>query len=488
MRVKKSNINIAVVLRMMGWLLMIEAAFMLIPMATGFIYGETGSALSFLYAVVITLCVGGAMTFGIRPRYTDMHKREGLLLTAIVWVFFSFFGMLPFLFEGTLSSITDAFFEAMSGFTTTGSSVIPDVESASHATLLWRALMQWIGGMGIILFTLAVIPMLNHQGGIQLFNAEVTGITHDKLRPRISQTAKGLWLVYIALTVILGALLWAGPMNLFDAVCHTLSTVSTGGFSTKNSGIEWWNSTYIEAILIVFMFIGGVNLALIFKAASGNFSALFKNGTFIWYLGIFLGFSALCYLYVFLRSGWNDNPLDVAFTCISALTSSGYIISDFESWGQFPIMMVLILMFCGACAGSTSGGAKVDRIEFLLKNTKNEFYRVLHPNSIITTRINSKVVSNAAVMKVIAFLCIYLMLVVLGSVILAWMDVPVFDSFFTSMSMVGNSGIGFGVTGSTGTYTLLPDLCKWVMAFLMLIGRLELFTVLIVFTKDFWSK
>lgn len=487
MRLRKSNINISVVLRMIGWLLMIEAAFMLIPLTVGAIYDEAQAMRAFLYSILITGGAGALMTFGIRPRSTDMHKREGLLLTAIVWVFFSIFGMLPFLLDGTLDDVADAFFEAMSGFTTTGATVIKDVEEASHPVLIWRALMQWIGGMGIILFTLAVIPMLNHQGGIQLFNAEVTGITHDKLRPRISQTAKGLWIVYIVLTIVLGVLLWVGPMNLFDAVCHTLSTVSTGGFSTKNMSVEWWDSEYIEIVLTVFMFIGGINLALIFKAATGNFSALFKNGTFLWYAGIYLGFSVLSGL-----SMWNDGILekwyDMLFMCTSAMTSTGYTSLNIEGCGQFVIMVMLLLMFCGSCAGSTSGGAKVDRIEFLMKNSKNEFYRVLHPNSIITVRVNSKVVSGGVVMKVIAFLCIYLMLVVLGAIVLTWMDVPVFDAFFSSMSMVGNDGLGVGVTGINGSYANLPDLGKWVMSFLMLVGRLELFTVLILFTKDFWSK
>lgn len=487
MRLKKSNINIAVVLRMMGWLLMIEAAFMLIPIGVGAAYSERLSMMSFVYSFLITGGAGALMTFGIHPHSTDMHKREGLLLTAIVWVFFSFFGMLPFLFDGTLSNVSDAFFEAMSGFTTTGASVIKDVESASHPILIWRALIQWIGGMGIILFTLAVIPMLNHQGGIQLFNAEVTGITHDKLRPRISQTAKGLWLVYIVLTIVLGVLLWIGPMNLFDAVCHTLSTISTGGFSTKNTSIEWWNSEYVEIILTLFMFIGGINFSLLFKAASGNFSALFKNGTFIWYVGIYLVFTILSGL-----SMWNDGILekwyDIAFMCTSAMTSTGYTSLNIENCGQFVIMVMLLLMFCGSCAGSTSGGAKVDRIEFLIKNSRNEFYRVLHPNSIIPVRVNSKVVSGGIVMKVIAFLCIYLMLVVLGTIVLTWMDVPVFDAFFSSMSMTGNGGLGIGVTGTGGSYANLPSLSKWVMSFLMLVGRLELFTVLILFTKDFWSK
>ena len=487
MKQKKSIINIPVVLRMMGWLLMIEAAFMAVPLLTGIVYGEESSVKAFACSALITCGAGALMTFGIRPRDTDMHRREGLLLTASVWVFFSLFGMLPFLFDNALSSITDAFFEAMSGFTTTGASVITDVESASHSVLMWRAIMNWIGGMGIILFTLAVIPMLNHQGGIQLFNAEVTGITHDKLRPRISQTAKSLWLVYVLLTVLLTVLLWVGPMNAFDAVCHSFTTVSTGGYSTKNASIAWWNSDYVEIVITVFMFLGGINVALIYTALSGKVSALCKNGTVRWYVGIVLLFVAVCAAYQ-LYNGTFEKLSDTFFTCIAAITSTGFSVANYDNWGPFVILLLMVLMFCGSCAGSTAGGAKIDRIIFLIKNTNNEFYRVLHPNSITTVRVNSKVVPNAIVMKVIAFLCIYLMLFVTGGIVLTALGLPSIDAMFASLTALSNIGLGSGITGPEGSFAVLPDAAKWVMSWYMLVGRLELFTVLIILTKGFWVK
>ena len=487
MKQKKSIINIPVVLRMMGWLLMIEAAFMAVPLLTGIVYGEESSVKAFACSALITCGAGALMTFGIRPRDTDMHRREGLLLTASVWVFFSLFGMLPFLFDNALSSITDAFFEAMSGFTTTGASVITDVESASHSVLMWRAIMNWIGGMGIILFTLAVIPMLNHQGGIQLFNTEVTGITHDKLRPRISQTAKSLWLVYVLLTVLLTVLLWVGPMNAFDAVCHSFTTVSTGGYSTKNASIAWWNSDYVEIVITVFMFLGGINVALIYTALSGKVSALYKNGTVRWYVGIVLLFVAVCAAYQ-LYNGTFEKLSDTFFTCIAAITSTGFSVANYDNWGPFVILLLMVLMFCGSCAGSTAGGAKIDRIIFLIKNTNNEFYRVLHPNSITTVRVNSKVVPNAIVMKVIAFLCIYLMLFVTGGIVLTALGLPSIDAMFASLTALSNIGLGSGITGPEGSFAVLPDAAKWVMSWYMLVGRLELFTVLIILTKGFWVK
>lgn len=487
MQGKKTNINILVVLRMIGWLLMIEAFFMLFPIIAGVVFGEREAVWAFVWSAAITAGAGALMTFGIRPVNTEMRKREGILLTAVVWVFFSLFGMLPFLFDGALETVTDAFYEAMAGFTTTGSTMISDLEAVSHPVLLWRAIMQWLGGMGIILFTLAVIPMLNHSGGIQLFNAEVTGITHDKLRPRISSTAKSLWMVYMALSVVLCLLLWIGPMGWFDAICHTLTTVSTGGFSTKNESIGWWNSTYVEGIVALFMFLGGVNIALVFRAATGNFRALTGNSTFRWYLGIILAFSVLFALSMLGHDefgGW----LDVVFTVLSGVTSTGFATIDFENCGDFVILLMMMLIFFGGCAGSTAGGAKIDRIELLMKNSRNEFYRVLHPNSIIPLRVNSKVVPVPVVMKVIAFLGMYLMLMVVGAIAMTWMDMPVFDAFFSALSMISNSGLGVGCTGAGGSYLALPDGVKWLQTALMLIGRLELFTVMVLLTRGFWAK
>ena len=484
---RRANINLLVVLRMMGWLLMIEALFMLIPLIVGFVYGEMESVRSFSLSALITAGSGALMTFGLHPHNTEMHRREGLLLTASVWVFFTIFGMLPFLFDNALGTVTDAFFEAMSGFTTTGASVMTDVESASHSILIWRAIMNWIGGMGIILFTLAVIPMLNHQGGIQLFNAEVTGITHDKLRPRISQTAKSLWLTYALLTVLLTALLWLGPMNAFDAICQSFSTVSTGGFSTRNTSIAWWDSTYVEVVITIFMFIGGINVALLYTALTGKVRALLTNGTVQAYAGVVLVSVAICASYQFYN-GTFENIGDTFFTLIAAMTSTGFGVTNYDAWGPFTTMLLMVLMFCGACAGSTTGAVKIDRMILLVKNTFNEFYRVLHPNSITTVRVNGKVVPSATVMKTIAFLCIYLMILLVGSVILTSLGIPVVDAIFASLSAISNIGLGTGITGPEGSFAVLPVAAKWIMSAMMLIGRLELFTVLVIFSRDFWVK
>ena len=487
---KRAKINLPMLLRIMGWLMMIEALFMIIPLVTSIIY-EDHSLNAFIYSVVITGGTGALMTFCIKPRYKDMGKREALLLTAMVWAVFSLFGTIPLMLAAPNLSFTDAYFEAVSGFTTTGATVIRNVEIAPQGILMWRALMHWIGGMGIILFTLAVLPMLNHQGGIQLFNAEVTGISHDKLRPRISETAKGLWMVYIFLTVILVVLLYAGPMNLFDSICQTMATVSTGGFSTRNSSVGYWNSHYVEIVISIFMFICGINFALLYKVALGKPKPLFKNDTFIWYSGITGAMILIIVINNFVRHSFDslgDNIVYSTFHVIATITSTGFGVANFEAWGQFALALFFFMMFFGSCAGSTAGGAKVDRMIYLVKNMKNEFYRVLHPNSIITVRINDKVIPYELVSKVIAFLCLYVIIIVVVSTVLTAIGIPIFDAFFATLSAMSNIGFGVGYTGIDGSFADIPDVGKWLLAFTMMTGRLELFTFLIIFTKDFWTK
>ena len=352
--------------------------------------------------------------------------------------------------------------------------------------------MQWIGGMGIILFTLAVIPMLNHSGGMQMFNAEVTGITHDKIQPRISQTAKSLWLIYIGLTAVLILLLWAGPMNLFDSFCHGFGAISTGGYSSHEDGIAaWTDSLYIKIVLIVFMFLGGVNFGLIYKCLQGNFSSLRTNDVFRTYVAIILGMLVLFSTTILLRgqaSNWVEAIIDPLFQIVSTITSTGFSTSNYEAWGPFVLSLTFVMMFFGACAGSTSGGAKIDRILYLFKNAHNELYRCLFPNSIMSVKVNDRVVNPELVSKVIAFLCIYMLLIVAGGMALTACGVPLVDAFFSSFSCLSNTGLGAGVTGYGNSYDILPDTAKWILSFQMLTGRLEIFTILVLFTPAFWRR
>lgn len=420
-----------------------------------------------------------------------MGKREAILLTALIWMILSLFGMLPFLICGTHDSISDAFFETMSGFTTTGASVLTTLEKVPHSLLLWRCLLQWIGGLGIILFTLAVVPMLNNKGGMLMFNEEVTGITHDKLRPRVSNTAKSLWLIYICLTIICILLLWASRMNLFEAICHGLSTVSTGGFSTSDMSVRDWNSPYIIIILTIFMFIGGVNFNLIFTTVYGDYKKLIRNDAFKWFcITILVGF--IIFTISIIGKGhvhsWQDVTIVPLFQSVSILSSTGLVVPHFPYWGAVPFIVMLIFMAIGGCAGSTSGGAKIDRFIILFRFLKNETYRTMYPSAIKTVKINGKGTSYVIVMKVLAFLCIYFLVIFGGGLVLTMLGVPINEGFFLSLSAISNSGIGADMQSGVSCFSLIPDAAKWILSFIMLTGRLELYTVILLFTRSFWKK
>ena len=454
-RTLTQQINFPIIFRMLGWLIMIEALFMCLPLAVAVFYGETGTWVAFGLAVLITITAGVAMMFGIRPKSKTMRKREGLILTATIWIVFSAFGMLPFLFTGTLDNVSDAFFETMAGFTTTGASTITDLDDMPHGVLFWRALMQWIGGMGIILFTLAVLPMLNYKGGIALFNAEVTGITHERLRPRVSQTAKDLWLIYLGLTALLAVLL-SPVMGWFDSVCHALTTLSTGGLSTKNEGINHWHSQYVYLVITVFMFLGGVNFTMLFNLLRGRFSKLLRSDTFKWYCIVTVGVS-LAIVWRMYAMGMCDTGQErwtfAVFDTIAAITSTGFTSVNYETKGEFITMLLMIIMFFGGMV-----------------------------------RVDGRSVPHNIVAKVIAFLSIYLLVVLVVAVLLTLMGIPIFDALYTSISTISNLGLGYGVTLQSGSFELLPDAAKWLLAFEMLVGRLELFTVLVLFTRTFWLK
>ncbi len=489
------KINFVMIVRVLGWLLMIESVFMLVPLVISLIYGEGDVTRAFLLTIGLTLVSGSIMSFAWRSRTRDhsMRKREGLLLTATIWIVFSLFGMLPLLLTGTVDNVTDAFFETMSGFTTTGASVIKDVEALPRGLLFWRCMSQWIGGMGIILFTLAVLPMLNYKGGVTLFSSEVTGITHERVRPRVSQTAKSLWGIYFVLSGTLFVLLVAGPMDWFDAVCHTLTTVSTGGFSTMNAGLHHWHDYYTGVVILVFMMVCGVNFSLIYAVViNHNWRALAHNAVFKWYLGIIVVgslavFGRISYMHFFDTTG--ESVLFSVFDTVSAITSTGFSSIDYESSGEFIFFLLMLLMLFGGMAGSTSGGAKVDRFVVLFKNMRNELYKSIHTNAVTTVRLDSKSVPRAIVDKVLAFMGLYVFIIVAVALVLTLLGMPAFDAMFNSLSAISNIGFGYGeMTGGVDQFAALPGVAKWILSFEMLTGRLEVFTVMMVFTRSFWFK
>lgn len=486
----KAEISYSSVGKVLGQLLYVEAALLLIPLAVEVIGGEA-EWLGFVIATAGALLTAMLLHYTTRRKPVTIHRREGFLLVSLSWVVFSIFGMIPLMMADHPLGLADAFFETVSGFTTTGATTIADVEVLTPGVLLWRSMTQWIGGLGIILFMLALLPQLNENGGIPMYNAETTGITHDKLHPRIRQTAATLWLVYIVLTVILFFTLWLGPMSFFDALNHALTAISTGGFSTKNASVAFWNSDYISGVLIIFMFIGGVNFGLLYMAAKGRLKALFTNDVFQWYAAI------VCTAYVAIlipllvegeASGWSELLVQPLFHVVSDITTTGYSLADFSLWGQFPLIITIIIMICGACAGSTSGALKVDRVVAIAKNISNEMKRSLYPKRIMTVRVNGNVVPPADLQRVMAFTGIFMGLAFIGAMALTAYGWPLTDAFFASLSCIGNNGLGYGITGAAGGFHMLPDAMKWLMAFLMLAGRLELFSILMLLFPIFWRR
>ena len=487
---RRRSLNWQMLLKVTGWLLMIEAAFMLVPMGTSLAYGEEDWLIFAISAAVTAVC-GFAMR-SIRATGGHMGRREGFLLTASVWVWFSLFGMIPFIFCNQGFSVPDAFFAAMSGFTTTGASLSGSHAHLSYGINIWHAMMQWIGGMGIILFTLAVIPMLNSAGGMQMFNAEVTGITHDKVRPRISSTAKALWGTYFALTILLFFALWLGPMDIYDSTVYALTCISTGGFVGTSHGLAYFGSDYVYGVITLFMFAGGVNFTLIFRSLTGGVKSFWRNEVFRVYVLVILLMFVLIDLQILHDPDgpltWQSLTIYPLFHVVSIITSTGYESGCFVWWTPLVIGLTIIMMFTGACAGSTTGGAKLDRIVFMAKYLRNEIYRCVRPNAVLSVRIDGRVRSPEIVGKVVAFLCLYVIIIFTGGLVLMAMDMPLLDALFSAFSCMSNTGLGADVTGYGSNFSILPDAGKWLLSALMLIGRLEIFTVLIIFTVPFWRK
>ena len=486
----RRGINLAMILRLLGQLMMVEAAFMALPLLLSLARSENDWK-AFAITVAITAVAGAALNFLVRPHSKRLYRRDGLLLASVAWVLFSLFGMLPLMLCDTPLNVSEAFFEAMSGFTTTGATVIRDVESCSHGILLWRALTQWVGGLGIIIFTLTFIPALNNSGSLIMFHAEATGITHDKLGARISRTAKVLWGLYSVLTVVLVLLLWLGPMSFFDSVCQSFTAISTGGFSTRNDSIAAFNSPYIKVVLTVFMFIGGVSFSLILAAMKRRGKGFWGNDVLRAYAGLVLLFYVGVVVAVVARgnyTGWQSVTVDPLFHIVSAFTSTGFSAGDWEGWGIFVLTLTFLMMYIGACAGSTTGGAKVDRILYLLKNFILVVKRYIRPRLMRSISVNGQIVDSGKGAEIFAFMAIYTLLIVLGGLVLVAQGFPIVDAFFASLSCVSNNGLGAGVTGITGSFDFLPASGLWTLSLLMLAGRLEIITLLALLAPSFWRR
>ena len=495
-----NTFNGKIVFRSLGALAVIESLFMAVPTLYAWLHDEpvlgawiVSTALTFVVAQLFLLIGHGAQK--------KVGEREGYVIVASVWVVFSLFGLMPFWLSGALPSFTDCWFETMAGFTTTGATVIADVESMTSSILLWRALMQWVGGLGIIVLSVAILPMFG-LGGMQLYSAEVTGVSYEKLSPRIADTAKHMWVTYILLTAAQTGMLFLEGMPCFDAVCHSMATISTGGFSTRNTSLMDYSAA-IQWTTAVFMFLSGFNFTQLIQLFRFKPSKIIREEESRWYASavvvcsILLTAGLLIYHYVhsMVPTSWQTALTDIEyaarhgfFMVTSAITSTGFAATDYMLWPKLLWVGVFFLFFTGAASGSTAGGIKWVRIAVFAKSAMVELKRRIHPNAVIPVRFNGQAIPQATKDNVMAFMFFYILIIVIAVLIFCASGVPFEEAVGTAVSGIGNVGVSIGQYGPSGTYVAYPVVAKWTLTFVMLIGRLEIFTVLLLFTKALWRK
>jgi trk system potassium uptake protein TrkH len=493
------KINHKIIAHIMGLLLVVNGSFMLIASIMSAVYKD-GVLEEMLLSGFVTLALGGSIMVLTRNHKKELHKKDGYIVVAMGWVIMSLAGTLPYLFSGAIPSFTNAFFETMSGYSTTGASILNDVESLPEGILFWRSITHWIGGMGIIVLAVAILPLLG-IGGMQLFAAEAPGPGGDKLHPRITDTAKRLWFIYVGYTVAETVLLRLAGMSFFDAINHSLSTLSTGGFSTKNMSIAYWNDTpLIQYIIIFFMFLAGTNFVLSYFAFKLKFSKIVRDEEFTSYAILILSltaiFAAVIYFNVDLTTSSIVHPMvwgefeaslrHALFQILAIVTTTGFITADYALWTPILTISIFGLMFLGGSSGSTSGGIKIVRHLIMIKNGVLEFKRTLHPNAILPVRYNTRAVQQPIVFNVLGFFILYMLSFIIGVIVFSVLGLDFKTALGAAASTLGNVGPALGDLGPVHTYADLPSLAKWWATFLMLIGRLELFTVLILFTPFFW--
>jgi trk system potassium uptake protein TrkH len=479
-------INFRIIARVFSLLLIFEGLFMLVSAAVSFLYQEQAAS-SFFYSAIITVVTGVIVFTPLRNEERIYGNKEGYIIVTGIWLIFSIFGTLPFLLSGSISSFGDAFFESMSGFTTTGATILTDVESLPHGILFWRSLTQWLGGIGIIFISLSVFPVFKSIN-IQLAATEFSGHLTDKIHPRIKDAAKRLVTIYSLITLAEVILLIFGGMPVFDAFCHSFSTLSTGGFSTRNDGIADFASPYIMIVITLFMFIAGTNMALVYFGLKGNFKKIIGNNEFVFY-------TLICFLFVVIGSsvlhfntGISSGKaiLDGAFHVVSIITTTGFYTQDYNLWGNLMIITLFILMFTGGTAGSPSGSIKIVRLLLITKNNRQEMKRLIHPNAYIPVSLDKHIVQQSTINNLLIFITLYFITLCFGTFIISVMGYDMITSFSTSASMLGNIGPGLGTFGPFTNYSAVPMAGKWFLSGLMLLGRLELLTVMILFTRNFY--
>lgn len=442
-----------------------------------------------LFSGLSTILIGATAAHFTRKASKSIGKKEGYIIVSVSWILISLFGSLPFYLSGYFVSFTDAFFETMSGFTTTGASILNDIESIPKGLLFWRSMTHWIGGMGIIVLSLAILPLLG-IGGMQLFAAESPGPTADKIHPKVQEMAKRLWGIYVLLTLLETGFLMLGEMNFFDAICHAFATLATGGFSTQNASIANY-SPYTQYVIIIFMILAGTNFAIHYFVINRQFKKIKRNEEYRFYLSI------IAIVTTIITIGLLLSPIDIGiekafrdslFQVVAIITTTGFVSADYLLWPSHVWIFLLILFFVGGSAGSTGGGVKVVRILVLIKNSVLEFKRLIHPRAIIPVRISHKPVPQNVVFVVMSFFLLYLLTFAFGTIAMSFTGLDFMSAMGASASCVGNVGPAFGSLGPVSNYAAVSDIGKWILSFLMLLGRLELLTVLILFSPSFWKR
>lgn len=488
----KKDFNTKLIFRFFGTVLLIETLTLLIAAIIALIYSER-EIYVFLLTAGITFTVGViSVLIGLKAS-SEIDRREGSLVVTFTWIIFSLFGMLPFFLSGQIPSFTDAFFETISGLTTTGASVLNNIEELSYSILFWRSFTHWIGGLGIIVLSLALLPVFGVSGA-QLFAAESAGPTKDKIHPKISETAKRLFIIYGILTVVETVLLRIGGMSWFDAVCHSFGTVATGGFSTKQDSVGYWNSSYIQYVIAIFMILSGVNFSLYYFGFKIKFKKIRENEELRFFLITLLIFSIIVTLSLIdFNKSFNFDSIEKAwreafFNVTAIITTTGFATADFMNWKSFTWIILLIAMITGASAGSTSGAIKMIRIVIVLKYCYYEFKRLIHPQAIVPLKYNGSIVNEDIITKLLAFVLLYLITIAFGVLVLSISGIPFMESISGMITCLGGVGPGLGQLGPAGNFSHIPEFSKWFLSFVMLLGRLELFTVLLIFTPVFWKK
>jgi trk system potassium uptake protein len=480
--------NFKIILRVLGLILFVEGISMLLALVVALIYNEYDIP-AFIISAAVCLVTGGMIVLFTAKSPRDIGKREGYIIVTAVWLIFSFFGSLPYIISGAIPNFTNAFFETISGFTTTGSSILSDIESLPHGILFWRSITQWLGGMGIIVLSLAVLPVFG-IGGMQLFMAEVPGPTPSKMSPRIRQTARTLWRIYLIFTVAETLLLWLGGMNLFDSVCHSFTTMATGGFSTKQASIDHWSSPFIHYVTILFMFLAGTNFTISYLALTGNFKKVFYDEEFKFYALFVAGFTLVIFAGLLITDsiGIEQAFRDSLFQVISIMTTTGYVTADYLTWEPILIVLIFALFFFGGSAGSTGGSIKIMRIVLLLKNSYYELKRMIHPNAVIPVKFNQRTVDPKIITNVLAFFMFYFVIFAFSVILYSFIEPDLPSAMGAVATSLGNIGPGLGNVGPVENFLHVETAGKWFLSFLMLLGRLELFTVLVLLSPGYWRS